>query len=306
LGARDGGVDSPSLASTDAEDTDASAEAQPSDAPVNDRPALVDVGAPSGPRCDPTHAWTSPPLRVASVPQASFGRFGGIGVDELTIAWTSTAGTIYVADRSARSDPFGAPSTIDTTSTPVATDRVAIDPTGMVVFAVSADRTKFVAFNRAGVGTTWGATAPLQFVNVNAMASAEQSSQFFDPVLGGDGHSLFYVLASSSGPPILYESKWDAPHDAWTTGAALGNPEFASVITLSPTHATGASSDARTLFFYHGPSGQERAAWRDSATSPFVQFVDIPHILEAAPNFRCDTLYFQGTSSDDAGAFIAQ
>jgi hypothetical protein len=288
---------------TDATPTDAlSGDAASSDA--QPQPGL-DGAPPPASRCNPLHVWAPTP-RASLVPQAAFGRFGGIGIDELTIAWTSTTGTIYIADRTARGAAFGPPTTIDTTSTPVATDRVALDPTGMLLFAVSADRTRFIAFDRAGVGAAWTPSTTLPFAQVNAMASAEQGGQFSEPVLGADGSSFFYLLASSTTLPALYESKWDALQGAWSTGNALANPALASASTTAPTYATGASSDGRTLFFHDGAAVQERAAWRDSATSPFVQFVDVSGIFEAAPNFQCNTLYFQGTNTGGTGVFIAQ
>ncbi len=306
----DGGA--PTDARGDDSEQDASrwSDVQSIDAPANDgqpidAPGPAD-GALAGPHCDPAHAWIAPAARIPSLSQATFGRFGGIGADELTIAWTSAAGAVYVADRAARGGAFAAPTTIDTSSTPLAADRVALDATGMVVFAVAADRTQFIAFTRPGVGAAWSASAPLQFANVHAMASAEVGGQFFDPVLGADGRSFFYILSSTDGPPVLYESKWDAPADAWSIGVALTSPELSSADGGTPTYATGASSDALTLFFHDGASAHQRAAWRDTPTSPFVRFTDLPGIFEAAPNYRCDALYFQGTDSGGAGAFIAQ
>jgi hypothetical protein len=274
-------------------------------------PPGADGGPPLGPpRCDPTRLDAGPLWmsvgRIASVPPAGFGRFGGISVDELTIAWTSATGGIYVADRVARANAFGTPSTVDASSTPVANDRVALAPSRLVLFAVSADRGRFVAFNRTSVGAAWSASAPLQFGNVVAMAAADGGGQFWEPVLGADDNSFFYLLASPSAPPALYESRWDALQRAWTTGVALPNPELAITSATRRRRATGASSDGRTLFFFDEATGQERAAWRDTTTSPFVQFLGIPGLSEAAPNYLCDTLYFQGTDSADGGAFIAQ
>jgi hypothetical protein len=95
----------------------------------------------------------------------------------------------------------------------------------------------------------------------------------------------------------------------WTTGKALPNAEFASTSATARRRATGASADGRTLFFYDEVAGKERAAWRDSIASPFVTFVDMPGMTEAAPNHRCDTLYFQDKvldSSASGAAAIAQ
>jgi hypothetical protein len=298
-------------ASADATATDSAGMLSPTDAtaPATDGGSSdagqlgADGGPPPAPRCDPTHVWTST-LRIPSVPQATFSRFGGVSFDELTIAWTSATGAIYVADRAARGGAFAAPSTVDTSSTPVAADRAALSATGMGIFAVAAGRTTFLAFNRARAGAAWSASVSPQFANLSAMAAGELGGQFSDPALGADGVTFFYVLASSTSAPVLYESKWDAPSGSWTTGVALANPAFASPNATSTTYATGASSDGRTLFFYDGTTGQERAAWRDTVSSPFAQFVNLAGISEAAPNFRCDTLYFQGTDADSGGAGV--
>lgn len=287
-----------------------------SDAAADDAPgAAAESGAEGGaavPVCNPALTW-GPAFRIPSLPQDTFARFGGIGVDELAIAWTSAAGTIYFADRPTRADDFGAPSIIGTGATPTAVDRVALSATGRAVFAVSADRTRVIGFDRIdvdasdlGVDAAWSPSSTLQFQNVNAMASSEQSSQFSEPVLGGDGTSFFFLLGSAGSPPVLYESTFDAQSREWTTGVALA--AFASGAT-STTYATGASSDGLTLFFYDGAMAQERAAWRDTVTSPFTLFADMPSVPQSAPNFLCTTLYIQTSDPADAGddgAFIAQ
>jgi hypothetical protein len=245
----------------------------------------------------------SPAAIIASLEQTSFGRFGGISAGETVIAWTSPAGAIYVADRPQRSQPFSSmPSVLDTSSTPVANDRVALGSTGLQLFAVSADRASFVAFHRSNVASAWAASATLQFANVDAMAGVDSGGQFSEPVLGADDNSFFYLLTPAAGSPVLYESRWDASRGAWTTGNALSNPELASASATSRRRPTGASSDGRTLFFYDEVGGQERAAWRDSVSSPFVMFVDTPGMTDAAPNHRCDTLYFLEKAGDGSAS----
>jgi hypothetical protein len=279
-------------------------EGGPRDGALADAPGASSEGGPVGPLCDPSQTW-APVMPIASVPDDAFARFGGIGVDELTIAWISAAGAIYTADRTTRGNDFGVPIAIDTTTTPVAVDRVALSAAGFAVVAVSADRTKIVGFDRMGLFAPWSPASPLQFQNVNAMASSEQSTAFSEPVLGGDGASLYFVLTSAGSSPVLFESRWDVASGEWTTGVALPNADFASGLA-SATYATGASSDGLTLFF-RDATGVERAAWRDAVTSPFTRFADMSAVPEAAPNFLCTTLYFQGgVDAGVAGAFIAQ
>jgi hypothetical protein len=302
---------SPASAADASNESVSSPDGAPTDSPSSDVPSgdgpTIDGGPLGLSSCDPAHVWGMPQFRIPfTTTPANFGRFGGISIDELTIAWTSTTGEISVADRATRHATFTAVSTIATSATPVALDRVALSPTGMVVIAVSADRKGFVPFNRTAVGGTFGASATLPFVNLVAMLTAEVQGQFSEPVLGADENTLFYVFESSGVAPALYESRWDGQRGAWTTGVALPNAELASAGPAMETYATGGSADGRTLFFHDGTTGLERAAWRDSPASPFVQFVDVPGMSEATPNLRCDTLYFQGTDSAGSGAFIAQ
>jgi hypothetical protein len=264
-------------------------------------------------RCDPSHAW-APAKRIASLATSSattLGRFGGISRDELKVAWTSAAGGIYVSARNARAADFGSPIQVATSSTPVADgDRVALAPDGVELYAVAAARTTFIVFD--GSSGSWSAspTSALRFANINAMIT-ETHGLFSEPVLGADGNSFFFLLTptASGAPSSLYESKWNAQQHVWATGTVLPNPELTSNDPMKRHRATAASSDGRTLFFFDetaGASGQERAAWRASATAPFTQFADVSGMFEAAPNYRCDTLYYQGSDSMGPGVFIAQ
>jgi hypothetical protein len=277
----------------DAIATDASLE---SDSPG----VLSGDGAPipGPPLCDPAHIWKAAGL-IGSVPPANFGRLGGISADETVIAWTSPAGVIYVDDRPLPGQAFSAtPSAIDTSSTPVASDRVALGSTGMQLFAVSADRKSFVAFYRSGVGAAWGASGASQFANVADLVT--DGGQFSEPVLGANDNSFFYLITPPNAAPLLFESTWEATQHVWTTGTALPNAELASQSATVRRRPTGAAADGRTLFFFDEVTGQERAAWRDRSNSPFVQFVDTPGMTEAAPNSRCDVLYFQQRAADSS------
>jgi hypothetical protein len=299
----DGLADAPSTDGTGSE-----VDTMLGDGQANDSPSTDGLNPPS-PRCDPVRSWGST-ARVPSVPEmTTFARFGGVSIDELTIAWTSAGGSVYVADRAAPGDVFRPPSTpsLDPTSMPVANDRVALGPSGTLIVAVSPDRSRFLAFNRIMVGTPWVAAATLQFAKVNAMAAADGVGQFSEPVLGADDRSLYYLLASPGASPVLYESTWDPPTHAWTTGVALLNSAPDAGATLR-RRATAASSDGRTLFFFDEAIGQQRAAWRETPASPFVQFVNLTGLSEATPNYLCNTLYFRGVDSDSgtAGPFIAQ
>jgi len=263
-------------------------------------PVPVEAGPP---RCDPAHAW-GPPSGLLLTPTASFARFSGVAGGELTIAWTQADGTVYVADRSATTDPFGTGQPINVGSTALAMDRVALSSEGQTLLAVTADRTAFVGFNRSGVGLAFEPLPSSQFVNLVAMG-AEGTATFSEPVLGGDGASLFFLVTptpDAPGAPVLVESTYDSVGRAWSGGVAFPNTELASMDSTHRRRPTGASSDGLTLFFFDEVAGLERGAWRSTTDAAFDQFVDLPDLDEAAPSTSCATLYIVPSADASASA----
>jgi hypothetical protein len=314
------------VAQTDGSATDAATkggDGSPADGGAADAAqVVVDAGASdAAPLCDPTHTWALT-HRIPSVPAGTdFARFGGISVDELTMAWTTSTGVIYTADRQTRTTDFDPPvmipmpATIDSNTAQAAVDRVGLGPSGLTLVAIAdvgdgGVGTQVIGFERtrgvddAGSLSTWVLSPTVEFDAVNAMASSEQSGQLSEPVVSGDGDSLFYVLTTTGGP-TLFESKWDDTSHAWAAGSpALPASGLPGPMPLM--RATGASSDGRTLFYYDVGAGKERGAWRDTPASAFNQLVDEVAIPEAVPNLRCTTIYFQSIDTNGAGAFVAQ
>ncbi|MBV9948203.1 MAG: hypothetical protein JOZ69_15230 [Myxococcales bacterium] len=262
-----------------------------------------------GPRCSPDHAWTGFG-RIAAV-SPDFGRFGGVSADELSIAWSS-AGVAYVADRAVRSEVFGAPVALPAAQPIAPGDRIALSPGGTTVVAAKAAGSAFVVFARASRSDAWAAGASLAYAAVNGMAGVEGGGRFSEPVLGADGRSLYFRFQAlgagpdaQAGAAALFESRWDDQAHVWSAGVALPGPELAG-LAGAPARATGASTDGRTLFFFDPGSGAERAAWRETPSSAFTVFRVLPGLSEAAPNDRCDTLYFAASDDAGAGIFLAQ
>jgi hypothetical protein len=265
-----------------------------------------DAGPPGPPECDPLLPWSTL-ARVPSIAPAGFDRFGSISSDELTVAWTSSSGAIFVADRASVSASFGAPAQVSTSGVAVANGRVALTASAFKLIATLADGSSFVSFERFSVGGAWTPSLSNDFPFVAAMI-AESGGAMAEPVVSADGLSLFYLLTIGTGAgslPILYESTWDVKMKKWTSGLPLPNPEFAITSASQRRRATGASDDRRTLFFFDEVSGKERAAWRASPTAPFDTFVDVAAAPEAAPNASCDPLYFHGSDGTGQGLFTA-
>lgn len=293
-----------SLGDTGSTTVQPDASAQQPDATFSDGPSTdssadaagdgTDVWVP--PLCNPSHSWTVQQPAAPTWAQ-SLGHFGGISTDELTAAWTSTSGSsasVWIAQRANRAQTFGTPLLVPTATTPVADDRVALDPTGTVLVAVQADRSTLVAFGLDPDAGTWGTLGTAQFANLSAGAM-DTGRAFSTPVLGADGRSLYYVLgpqadASVQDAPRLYESSWDEAAQRWGNG--VWHSEFTQALP------TGASLDRRTLFFFDQTQSIERGGWRGSPQAQFLEFHDVGMLPEAAPNLLCDTLYFRTAGMD--------
>jgi hypothetical protein len=270
--------------------------AAPPDAAGQAADASTDAGADAAApfQCPVDRTWTTIPSHSWL---SSVRRFGGITPDELRIAWTSDTGAISFAMRAHRTDDFGPPTIIPTETSPVADDRVALGPDGVTIVAVSADRGSFLGLGLQG--TTWGPIPAAQFANLAAMAIDTQA-QFYEPALGADGVSFYYLLApggTNAGLPALYRSSWDPQQRGWATGVLLTNPELAPADATHRRRATGSSFDGLTLFYFDEVTGTEHAAWRSSTSAPYSQFHELAAFPEAAPTIHCDRLYFQQSAA---------
>lgn len=261
-----------------------------------------DGSPPPNPVCDPSTSYAAI-ARESSIASSGFDRFGGISADGTTVAWTTAAGQIYVADRSSPSGTFGTPALLDPGSTQLANDRVAVDRFGLQLIATLANKSTFVAFSRPSIGGSWTVVLGNEF---SILAVQEGQGFVSNPVLSVDGNSLFYVVQTGSSAPKLAESFWDPSLKIWSAGVDLPNPEFAMTGTAQLRRPTGASFDRQTLFFYDEIAGHERIAWRNSAAQPFDFFQDEPTIPEGAPTQTCSYVFFHGSDSNGQGLFYAQ
>jgi len=251
--------------------------------------------------CNPAATWASLD-RIDSIAPTTFAQLGGVSGDELSLAYTSTTGDAYVADRASMTTAFDAAARINDVSLSLAVDRVALSPTGMTVVAVAADRHSFVSFERADRGQPWVIGAGLEFTALRMRP--EGGAEIHHPVFGGDKRSLFFVQIAF-GKATVYESRWDSGQQAWGMASGVGNAELDSPDLVHLRRPTGASADGHTLFFFDEVSGLERAAWRDSPTAPFVFFANIGAFVEATPSPGCDTLYHQRVDDTGIRVFLA-
>jgi hypothetical protein len=256
---------------------------------------------PNPARCKASIVWAFLE-RVESIPSDHLARLGGISPDELTAAWTSGSGDVYVADRATYKDAFGAPVKVNAAA--LASDRVAVAPTGNALIAVSADRGSFIGFERPSRDAAWVVSNGLEFTQVKVVF--EGGALVSEPVLSGDKRSFFFLVTPPGQPAHLREAAWDPVQRSWGLPSRVPNVEFEQAAGGKRRRPTGMSADGRTLFFFDEATNVERAAWRDAPSSPFQLFKDIGAFGEAIPNLRCDTLYYQGQDSVGPGVFMGE
>lgn len=282
-------------------DNDATSGTDATSAP--DGPSADGIAPPAYLVCSPSFTWMNI-AEVTSIATAGFGRFGGVSSNELTVAWTSPSGAVLVADRTSTAAPFGDPFQVDIGGASIPGGRVGLSPTGLQIVVALPNAngaTLLGGFVRTSVGGAWSAESSSEFKYVNA-TNSETGGSFSEPVVRADGLSIFYLAVTGSNEPVLNESTWNTAEKAWNTGYPISGPEFAIASGSQTRRPTGTSGDGLTLFFFDEVAGNERAAWRESASpmSEFTLFVDLPDFPEAAPGGSCHTLYFQG-SDPEAG-----
>jgi hypothetical protein len=261
-----------------------------------------DGGTATSARCKSTTVWAAL-ARVDSISNEHLGRFSGISPDELTAAWTSGSGDVYVADRPTYDDPFSTPVKVNIAA--LATDRVAIGSAGTSLVAIRADGAAFVGFERSGRSAPWGTSSGLEFTQVRAVF--EGGAAVSEPVLSGDKSSFMFLVTRPGQPTALYEATWDATQHSWGLPTQVPNPELQSTNDGKRRRPTSISADGRTLFYFDEVTLLERAAWRDTPASAFGLFKDIgAAFAEAVPNLRCDTLYYQGQDALGTGVFMGE
>ncbi|HVR21385.1 MAG TPA: hypothetical protein VMS65_16845, partial [Polyangiaceae bacterium] len=105
-----------------------------------------------------------------------------------------------------------------------------------------------------------------------------------------DDRTLYYLVSDGQSDQPLHVSR-RAGSGPWPVGTRVEACEF-------QTHdgrvrkPTGVSADGLTLFFDDPVRGQARAAFRETASGPFVWFVDLGTRPRSQPNTACDRLYF--------------
>lgn len=287
--------------------TDAAADGPAADGGSDADAADADAAI-GPPECDPAGTWGAGVLLAAST--AADETFGAITPDELTIAWQVpldvALGTadVLVADRAARTDPFGAAKTVASASGS-ALNRVALGPDGLTLVVVRADRKGFAQATRASRSASFGALdeAPFQ-INIAASESPPPNTFMDDPVYAGTGAHLFLTLVGPGLATTVRVAERPSSSTPWANlNYALG-PELVPVGAMK-RRPTGVSKDLRTLFFWDEAASIERAAWRKSADATFDAYVDVGARKGAQPTLGCKRIYYSAPGAASVDLYYA-
>ncbi|HEX6278255.1 MAG TPA: hypothetical protein VFZ53_34655 [Polyangiaceae bacterium] len=236
--------------------------------------------------CDPAGTWGAPvdlPLMDGAAELVA------ITPDELSIAWYGNANMdtkFYVADRASQAVNFGAGTEL------AYRDYFTLSPDGLRLVALGDDG-MLVELVRTAREQAFGAPSEGSFATLDAAARANGET-FLGAVIAPDDATLYYLVNNPDSDYPLHVSRRTGP-EPWPVGSAVEICEFKQEngVVRQPT---GVSTDGRTLFFNDFVRGVSRAAWRDSATGPFVWFADLGTRGHPQPNADCSRLYFHVTS----------
>jgi hypothetical protein len=289
--------------------TDAPISDAPGDAP-NDSASDAGDGGPLIPQCSTTETWGTGTLIGVSTPQSDF--FGAVTSDELTIAWMTTAGSIFYSDRASTSVAFGAPQTL---SGAIALDHVSLSTDGLTLIFVKNNRYTLEQSTRASrsgaFSTTFDSTPYSKLdppITEFDAGGGPTHGLFSDPMLSPDGQFLYYSEYGQSTLTMYETYRASGDTMPWGEGrnlleTQLGAPDLSG----KRMHPTGIAADDLTLFYWDDVASTERMAFRDDAykDNTYKQFVDIGAHQNAAPVTGCARIYFSGAGTGGFDLFFA-
>jgi hypothetical protein len=248
-------------------------------------PGVSEGGAPPNPAtvCDQAAKWGSPQgLAALNTPQAD-EQLLALSHDELSLVF-SRDDALFVADRKAATDDFGAPVAVQLPGAYTFVHGLGLSDDGLTLVVVSQDQLKLADVTRSARGKTFDGAANAQrfaWVNANLTQSGELSS----PVLLADGKSLLLTRLESGDNTVFLVRGEHFDNAAQQDQATLGAVDGKHKLTQS------ASADARTLFFFDESTGYAAALWSATPTAAYTERVELADLLSAFSNANCGRLY---------------
>jgi len=256
------------------------------------------------PICGAAQVWVDGAALAISTPAAD--RFGSITPDELSVAWaTSSSGVVTVryADRTTNQAAFDAPRSLVGA---FALDRAAFSSDGLRLVVVNADRRGFTEFTRASRDDALGAPGigPFAAFEDYAQHTMAAGNSFADVLLDPDDKVLLYSEYGSGVVDTVHRTRRLFSGDPWSVGLPLVAAELQSS-GAQTRRPTGMSADGRTLFFWDGLLGIERAGFFDFPRDSFASVRDLGQLIDAQPNADCTRLYHSGPGVSSLDLFVA-
>jgi hypothetical protein len=248
-------------------------------------------GAPPEPDwvCDPETAWG--PGDPLPIPSSGNDLLMSITPDGLSVVWLGVDvffDTLYLADRDSPDEDFGDPVPLDDEML-AAADSLALSPDGLRLAAALDGLLGELTRTARGEAFADPQEGSFSLLDEDALA---QELLLSNPVIGADDRILVY---SATGPDVEYNIRVSmrAGDEPWPVGAPIEECELRATGGDVRT-PTGISADGLALFYFDGPRGISRVAFRPALDWPFLNFVDLPDRLGIQPDATCDQLYYSG------------
>jgi len=185
----------------------------------------------------------------------------------------------------------------------------ALSADGKTLVLLASTGQNFAAFTRAARNADFD-TAPDDSAFTALNQRALQTMQHYAaPVLAPDGKSFIFTAftpepeagfpSGFAGVSVVYESMWTA--NGWAMPESISRDLFDGTTAARPL-PSGLSSDSRTLFYFEEGSGKQMARFRDRPDAPLYTVVDLDQRTRAAPDVKCDRLYYSSGGDILVGA----
>ena len=257
--------------------------------------------------CSEDSAWASS-TPLPGISTAASERLLSITADELDILFLRD-GALLTAHRDLARAEFGAAAAVSVAEGFAVDGGAALSTDGKTMVLIAMDGQSFAAFTRPSRTGTFDATPDTtSFTGINQRA-LQTMQHYAAPGLAPNGKTFVFsgftpepeagFPSGVEGVSVVYESAW--------TGAGWAMPESISQDLFDGTSSdralpSGLSSDSRTLFYFDEGSGKQLARFRDRPDAPLYTVVDLGARDGAAPDARCDRLYY----SSDGDVLVAE
>jgi hypothetical protein len=250
-----------------------------------------DAAMDAGPRCDPLKPFENPQL-VPGINSENAEVSATLSGDELTVYLSRRPpgqpglkeSDLYVASRTAITEPFGAVTALASVNTPDIDDNVSTPSDGLTIYFHSS---RPDAGSDSGLEDIWRAVRPSLFTSplpAEPVTSVNSPSNDVDPYITADGNTLYFTSSRDRAPDAGYSFRIfraEKLGGGFTTPIPLELEYDAGVSQLSQPVV---SAEGKTLFVSYIADASAAAAaaatiWsahRDNPLGAFKDFGPLP------------------------------